>query len=151
MLNPRPIRKQFSIPDPNEDLTPNQCFGSGSVLDPDSIRSVDPDPYSESGSRTKMTQKSRNNFEISCFEVLDVLFRAEGFSCYLDVLCRGLLIFFSAVNFFCNFWSSKPWIRIRSGSVFSLKCWIRIRIKLIQIRNTDPNPPAGPPVLVIPT
>jgi hypothetical protein len=33
-------------------------FGSG--LDPDSIRSVDPDPYSESGSkRAKMTHKSR--------------------------------------------------------------------------------------------
>jgi hypothetical protein len=36
------------------------------------------------------------------------------------------------INFFhllTNFWSSKPWIRIGagSGSVFSLKCWIRIR------------------------
>jgi hypothetical protein len=28
----------------------NQSFGSGSVLGPHSIRSVDPDPYSESGS-----------------------------------------------------------------------------------------------------
>jgi hypothetical protein len=37
---------------------------SGSVLDPDSIRSVDPDPDSESGSgsrRAKMTHKSRKN------------------------------------------------------------------------------------------
>jgi hypothetical protein len=51
----------------------NQGFGSG--LDPDSIRSVEPDPYSESGSRRgKMTHKSRKNYEISCFEVLDVLF-----------------------------------------------------------------------------
>ncbi len=36
--------------------------GSGSVLDPYSIGSVDPDPYSESGSgsrRAKMTHKSR--------------------------------------------------------------------------------------------
>jgi hypothetical protein len=41
-----------------------QCFGSGSVsvLDPDSIGSVDPDPCSESVSRfrrAKMTHKSR--------------------------------------------------------------------------------------------
>jgi hypothetical protein len=36
---------------------------------------VDPDPYSESGSRrAKITLKSRKNSEISCFEVLDVLF-----------------------------------------------------------------------------
>ncbi len=43
----------------------------------------------------------------------------------------------SAVHF-SNFWSSKPWIRIGSGSglVFSLKCCIRIRIKLIRIPNT---------------
>jgi hypothetical protein len=45
-------------------LVSRRVFGSGSVLDPDSIRSVDPDPYSESGSgsesrRAKMTQKSR--------------------------------------------------------------------------------------------
>jgi hypothetical protein len=40
----------------------HQCFGSGSGLDPDSIRPVDPDPYSESrsgSSRTKMTHKRR--------------------------------------------------------------------------------------------
>jgi hypothetical protein len=40
--------------------------GSGSVLDPYSIGSVDPDPYSEYGSgsgsrRAKMTQKVDNN------------------------------------------------------------------------------------------
>jgi hypothetical protein len=55
-----------------------QGFGSGSGSDPDSIRSVDPDPYSESGSgsrRAKMTHKIKKNSEISCFEVLDVLFR----------------------------------------------------------------------------
>ncbi len=57
-----------------------QCFGSGSGLDSDgseSIRSVDPNPYSKSGSgsrRAKMTHKSKKNYEISCFEVLDVLF-----------------------------------------------------------------------------
>jgi hypothetical protein len=55
------IRDRVSNPDP--DFT-------------DSIRSVDPDPYSESGSgsrRAKMTRKSRKHLEISCFEVLDVL------------------------------------------------------------------------------
>ncbi len=39
----------------------SQCFGSGSGLDPDSIRSVDPYPDSESGSgsrRVKMIHKS---------------------------------------------------------------------------------------------
>ncbi len=42
--------------------TSKQGFGSGSGLDPDSIRPMDPDPYSESGSgsrRAKMTHKSR--------------------------------------------------------------------------------------------
>jgi hypothetical protein len=41
-----------------------QCFGSGYVLDPDTIRSADPFPYSESGSgsrRAKMIHKSRKN------------------------------------------------------------------------------------------
>jgi hypothetical protein len=55
----------------------DQGFGSGSGLDPDSIRSVDPDPYLESGSgsrRAKMTNKSRKKFKSSCFEVLDGLF-----------------------------------------------------------------------------
>jgi hypothetical protein len=46
------------------------------VSDPDSIRSVDPDPYSETGSgREKINQQGRQNLDISCFEVLDVLFR----------------------------------------------------------------------------
>jgi hypothetical protein len=45
------------------------------VSDSDSIRSMDQDPYSESGSRrAKMTHISRKNLEISCFKVLDVLF-----------------------------------------------------------------------------
>ncbi len=54
-----------------------QCFGSGSGygLDPDSIRPVDPDSESGSGSRgAKIAHKSRKNYEIACFEVLDVLF-----------------------------------------------------------------------------
>ncbi len=54
-------------------LADNQCFGSG--LDPDSIRSVDPD--SESGSRrAKTTHQNRKKLRIPCFEVLDVLFLA---------------------------------------------------------------------------
>jgi hypothetical protein len=54
--------------------------GSGSVLDPYSIGSVDPDPdpYSESGSgsrRAKMTHKSRKKLvKVHGFEVLDGLF-----------------------------------------------------------------------------
>jgi hypothetical protein len=37
-----------------------QGFGSGFGLNPDSIRSVDPDPYSESGSRrAKITHKNK--------------------------------------------------------------------------------------------
>jgi hypothetical protein len=40
--------------------------GSGSVLDPDSIRSVDPDPYLEFGSgsrKAKMEHKSRKKLK----------------------------------------------------------------------------------------
>jgi hypothetical protein len=42
----------------------NQGFVSGSGLAPDSIKSVDPDPYSESGSgsrRANMNHKSTKN------------------------------------------------------------------------------------------
>ncbi len=77
------------------------------------------------------------------------LLRAEGFFGSSEFLYGGLgkgkLLFliqkfcFSAVNLL-HFFSSKPWIRIRigpwSGSVFSLKCWIRICIKWVRIRNT---------------
>jgi hypothetical protein len=63
------------------------------------------------------------------------LLRSEGFLFSLDVLYEGLEIgkkiaifdqkninFFFSCNFFIYFW-------IGSVSVFSLKCWIRIRIK----------------------
>jgi hypothetical protein len=54
----------------------NHGFGSG--LDPDSIRSVEPDPDSESGSRRgKMTHKSRKKLRSS-------LWRAEGIFCNFD-------------------------------------------------------------------
>ncbi len=57
--------------------------GSGFGLDPDSIRSVDPDLESGSGSRrAKMTQKNRS---AGCS-----LLRAVGFSWSLDVLYGGL-------------------------------------------------------------
>ncbi len=74
----------------------NQCFGSG--LDPDSIRSVDPDPGCQQWP-TKLEKTS----EISCFEVLGgrSLLRAEVFSCSLDILYRGL----EKVN--CKFWLLK--------------------------------------------
>jgi hypothetical protein len=63
-----------------------------SLSHPDSIRSVDPDSESGSGSRrAKKSTKIGRSSEISCFEVLDVpLLRAEGFSCSLDVLYGGL-------------------------------------------------------------
>jgi hypothetical protein len=45
-------------------------------FDPDSIRSVDPDPDSKYGSRSrsrraKITYRNRKSSEISCIEVLD--------------------------------------------------------------------------------
>jgi hypothetical protein len=69
----------------------NQCFGSG--LDPDSIRSVDlyPDPDSKfrsrSGFKIRIQIRKGKNYpkklffiEISCFEVLDVLFQGPNVS-----------------------------------------------------------------------
>jgi hypothetical protein len=38
------------------EVTSSQCFRSGTGLDPDSVRSVDPDPYSENGSETLLLQ-----------------------------------------------------------------------------------------------
>jgi hypothetical protein len=48
----------------------SQGFGSGSVLDPDSTRSLDPDPDPDPGGQKCPTKV----FEILCFKVLDVLF-----------------------------------------------------------------------------
>ncbi len=128
----------------NNEQSCKQCFGSGldpiwigsrSGLDPESIRSVDPDPDSESASgsrRAKMTHKNRKKFRNFIFWGAGCSFwKPEGFFCSLDVLYGGLRIgklqfvwpknitFFQLVNFF-QFWSSKPWIRVGSGSVFSL-------------------------------
>ncbi len=128
-----------------------QGCGSGSGMDSDSIGSVDPDPDSKSGSgsrRAKMTHKSRNFFLKFMFWSVGSLgwplLRAEGFFCNMDVLYGGLgigklqflikknLTFFSAVNLF-------QFLVIKAGSgsglVLSLKCWIRIRMKWMRIRN----------------
>jgi hypothetical protein len=65
------------------------------VSDPDldSIRSMDPDPDSESGSRrAKITHKKRKKVRrnIMFCSAGCSLFRAEGFSLNLDVFCGGL-------------------------------------------------------------
>ncbi len=72
------------------------------------------------------------------------LLRAEDFSCSLDVLYGGLgksklqflikkiLYFLFQLYIFFNFWPSNS----GSGSIFRLKCWIRIRNQWIWIRNT---------------
>jgi hypothetical protein len=103
-----------------------QCFGSGSGLDRDSIRSV----LSVSEFQIRIwIQEGRNDRQ-------NVLFlRAEGFFYRLDVLYGGLrmgklqflikkiLNFFSAVNIFLIFDHKKPWIRIG-----------------IQLKMLDPDP-----------
>jgi hypothetical protein len=76
------------IPSTTLQICLDQCFRSGSGLDPVSIRSVDPD--SEYGSRrAKMTHKNRKKLinRVSFF-LSDgcSLLRVEGFSCSMDVL-----------------------------------------------------------------
>ena len=87
--------------------------------------------------RAKMTHKSRKKLRNFMFWSAGCsLLRAEGFfsTRNLDVLYVGLETgklygsFLSEKNFVFCFGSG-------SGSVFSLKCWIRIRIKWIRIRN----------------
>jgi hypothetical protein len=53
---------------------------------------MDPDPYSESGSReAKMTHKSRKKFRNFMFLSAECsLLRAEGFFCNFDILYGGL-------------------------------------------------------------
>ncbi len=113
-----------------------------SVSDPDSIRSVDPCPDSESGSvsrRAKMTNISTKKLKnIMFWSAGCSLLRVEGFFCSLKIFHGGLKKGIFQQYFLFYFWFSIPWIQIGSGSgsgsVFSLKCWIRI--KWIQIRNT---------------
>jgi hypothetical protein len=62
-------KKWISVRQSTNRPTHWQGFGSRSVLDPDSIRSGDPDPYSESRSgsrRAKMTHKSRTKNHRKC-------------------------------------------------------------------------------------
>jgi hypothetical protein len=76
------------------------------------------------------------------------LLRADGFFCSLNVFYGSLGIsklqffikkisnfFFSAVNFLSNFGHKNP--GSGSGSVFSLKCWIRIRTLLETLDGAD--------------
>jgi hypothetical protein len=91
----------------------NQGFGSGSGLDPKSIRSVDQNPDSNLGGKKWPTVYKFHLWSAGCF-----LFLTEGFSRSLDVLYGGLEIrklqFFSKIYhifFKCKFcfhlWSSK--------------------------------------------
>ncbi len=50
----------------------DQCLGSG--LDPDSVRPVDPDPDPDPGGQNDPQKIIEKSQEISCFQVLDVLF-----------------------------------------------------------------------------
>ncbi len=70
-----------------------QCCGSGSGLDPDSMGSW---IRIQEGKNDPQTKKKVNKFHF--FEVLDVFLRVEGFSCSLDVLYGGLGI--SKLQFF---------------------------------------------------
>jgi hypothetical protein len=139
-----------------------QCFGSGfNQVRWTRIR-IQSDQWirirvwilnSEPGSgfrRAKMTHKNRKKVRNSRFWSAGCsLLRAEGFSCSLDVLYGGLEIsklkflikkvsnFFSQLSILFNFWSSKLWTQIGSGSglVLSLKCWIRISNPVLRIRD----------------
>jgi hypothetical protein len=83
-----------------------------------------------------MTHKSRKIKKFHCSAERSFL-RAEGFFCNLEVLYGGLkkVQFFSAVKlgYVSIFDHQNP----GSGSVFSLKCWIRI---------LPPPTPTPPPV-----
>ncbi len=117
-----------NVSSPASPITLNAESAATSVSDPDPlVRSVDP------GSGTRRVK-------IHVFKSAGYsLWRAEGSSFSLDVLYGGLGIckfqylikklgknIFS-FKFIFIFWSSKLWIRIRISTVFSLKCWIRIR------------------------
>jgi hypothetical protein len=77
-------------------------------------------------------KKGKNFKEVSCFEVLPVLFRRLKASPVAGMVLHELQIFdhnlefFSAVNLY-KFWSSKPWIRNLKRIRIDLKCWIQIR------------------------
>ncbi len=102
----------------------DQCCGSRTGLHPDSIRSMDPDPGG---------QKWPTKIEKASPVALYVIY--EGLGTCINWKFWNKKIFSS--NFLSVFGSSNPWIRIRID--IHLKCWIRIRIKLVGIRNTVLN------------
>ncbi len=109
-------------------------YGHGSELDPDSFGSLDPDPEGQ-----KWPTKVGKILEISCFEVLDVLFWELKASSVTGALGMGKLHFLlkKKKNFSCKFFKVFVYQNPGSGSLFSLKCliWIRIWIKWMWIRN----------------
>jgi hypothetical protein len=119
-----------------------QCFGSGSGLDPGSIKSVDPypDPGGKNYPQKLKIAKKLRNFLLwilflglkAFFCNLDVLFGGLGI-CKLQFLKKKYIIFFSA-KFLVIKILDPDWIRIQIG--VSLKCWIRVRNKRIP---TDPK------------
>jgi hypothetical protein len=119
-----------------------------SDLNTDSIRSVDPDP-DQGGQKSHKNRKKLRNFMF--WSAGCSLFRAEGFSCTLDVLYGGLGIskwIWIRIQWirirntawralcgcrFASLWWGAIWIRIKVRSRFQfrikVKRWFRIRIK----------------------
>jgi hypothetical protein len=105
-----------------------------------------PDPR-----RVKMAHKNWKKLRNFMFWSAECyLLRAEGFSCSLSVLYGGLGISkpqflikkqstIFRCKFFYSFWSLNPWIRNRNRIRKLQKCWIRILIKLMRIRNAEPS------------
>jgi hypothetical protein len=117
----------------------NQCFGSGSGLDPNSIGSAVPDPGRPNG-----PQKGTNE-GISCLKSLNVLCRGLRRHSVYDVFKHNI---FQLNLYFYKFCNNKSWsgsgsdpysatggIRIR----IQKNTWIGIRIRRIRIRNIDSN------------
>jgi hypothetical protein len=107
------------------------------------IRSPDPDPGGQ-----KWPTKVKNFLKFMLWSVRWSLLRAEGFFCNLNVLYGGLgigklqilikKIFFTTV-IFVNFWSLKPWIRIR------IRIGIQPKMLDPDKMNADPQPCNGVP------
>ncbi len=107
--------------------TKNQCFGSGSRR--------------EKNDQKKERKKLKIN--VMFWSAGCSFWRAEGFSCSLNVLYGGLgiselqILIKKIEIFFVYFFSVFGHRNPGSGLVFSLKCWIRIRIQWIRIRNAS--------------
>ncbi len=109
---------------------------------------------SRSGSRrAKMTHKYRKSKELSCFEVLNVLFWCWRLHCSLCVLYGGLRISklqfsIQKIKFYsCNFFL--PFLVIKTLDTEldpdpDPQCWIRIRIISMRIHNPAENEDRGP-------